>query len=90
MAATLPVGPVTILPSYSAAYRLFMQGRHAEAVALAESEIARARSAGAETAIGLMLVWRGMARADSGDPGGVADAREATRSSAGTPTRRPP
>ena len=77
LAASLPPGPITILPSYAAAYRLFMQGRFAEAVELADAEIARARSAGVETAAALMLVWRGAARSDAGDADGVADVREA-------------
>jgi class 3 adenylate cyclase len=77
LAATLPAGPITILPAYSTAYRLYVQGRHAETIALADTEIGRARSAGAEAAAALMLVWRGMARVDLGDAGGAADAREA-------------
>jgi tetratricopeptide (TPR) repeat protein len=68
---------VTILPSYSAAYRLFVTNRSPEAIVLADSEISRARGAGAETAAALMLVWRGAARVDLGDAGGIDDVHEA-------------
>jgi hypothetical protein len=79
LAAELPPGPMTTLAPYARAYRLNMTGRGAEAIALADAEIARATAAGAEAAVGLMLVWRGSARTDSGDDRGIADMRKAVR-----------
>src|SRR5439155_65515 len=73
----LPPGPVTSLPAYFHAYRLLIQGRRPETLALAETEIARARAAGADQAAALLLVWRGAARVSGGDPTGVDDVREA-------------
>ena len=77
LAAGLPPGPVTSLPAYFHAYRLLIQGRRPETLALAETEIARARAAGADQAAALLLVWRGAARVSGGDPTGVDDVREA-------------
>ena len=79
LAAALPPGPIASLPAYFAAYRLLVQGRDAETLALANSEVERARAAGDEQAAALLLVWRGAARIDSGDVAGVDDIRDAYR-----------
>jgi class 3 adenylate cyclase len=79
LAAGLPPGPIANLPAYFAAYRLFVQGQVAETLALANSEIARARAAGDDQAAALLLVWRGGARIDGGDVAGVDDMRDAYR-----------
>jgi class 3 adenylate cyclase/tetratricopeptide (TPR) repeat protein len=79
LAADLPPGPITTLAAYDCAYRFVINGRYDEAIELADTEIARARDVGADAAIGLMLIWRGSARADKGDADGIADLREAVR-----------
>ena len=66
-------------PPTAHAYRLVMSGRYDEAIELADAEIARAIDAGADAAVGLMLIWRGAARVESGDEDGIADLREAVR-----------
>jgi class 3 adenylate cyclase/tetratricopeptide (TPR) repeat protein len=77
LAADLPPGPITTLPAYAAACRLVISGRYDEAIELANIEIARAIDAGSDVAIGLMLIWRGSARAETGDDSGIDDLREA-------------
>ncbi|MDQ1386033.1 MAG: hypothetical protein QOG65_3412, partial [Actinomycetota bacterium] len=79
LAADLPPGPIASLPAYSAAYRLYQAGRHDEAIDLTNVEIARARRAGADAAVGLMLIWRGSARFEAGEDDGIFDLREAAR-----------
>jgi class 3 adenylate cyclase/tetratricopeptide (TPR) repeat protein len=79
LAADLPPGPITTLAAYGRAYRLMIQGRRDEAIELADREIARAIDAGADVAVGLMLIWRGYARAETGHDDGIADLREASR-----------
>jgi hypothetical protein len=79
LAAGLPPGPIASLPAYQHAYRLVMSGRWPEAAAFADTEIARANEAGADSAVGLMLIWRGAARVEYDDEGGIVDLREATR-----------
>jgi tetratricopeptide (TPR) repeat protein len=57
-----------------------VSGRFAAVVELADAEIARAVDAGADAAVGLMLIWRGAARANMGDDDdGIADLRDAVR-----------
>jgi tetratricopeptide (TPR) repeat protein len=63
----------------SAAYRLLITGQYDEAIELANLEIARATEAGSDAAVGLMLVWRGLARTDMGDADGLLDVRDAVR-----------
>jgi class 3 adenylate cyclase len=79
LAAGLPPGPIATLPAYLSAYKLLIGGHYDEAIQLANTEIARAIEAGSDAAVGLMLMWRGSARADTGDDGGIADLREAAR-----------
>ena len=79
LAAELPPGPITTLAAYAHAYRLTVTGRNQEAIDLANTEIARAIDAGAEAAVGLMLIWRGVARVDMGIEEGLADIYEAVR-----------
>jgi len=79
LAAGRPPGPVTSLPAYFAAYRLVVKGQYAEARALADTEIERARAAGADQAAALLLVWSGSARVGGGDATGVDDVRGAYR-----------
>ena len=78
-AAELAPGPVATLPAYLTANRLVMTGRYDEAIEFADVEINRAIVAGAASAVGLMLVWRGTARVESGNDDGIADLREAFR-----------
>ena len=66
-------------PPTAHAYRFVMSGRYDEAIELADTEIARAIDAGADAAVGLMLIWRGSARAETGDEDGIVDLREAVR-----------
>jgi hypothetical protein len=56
-----------------------MSGRYDDAIEFADGEINRAIAAGAASAVGLMLVWRGTARVEIGDDDGIADLREAFR-----------
>ncbi|MGB2954295.1 MAG: AAA family ATPase [Gaiellaceae bacterium] len=77
LAAGLPAGPITSLPTSYHAYRLEIQGRYAEAIEVAEKELSRARSAGSDEAAALLLDRRGASRAGSGDPAGIDDMREA-------------
>jgi len=79
LAAELTPGPIATLPAYLASNRLVMSGRYDEAIAFADREINRAMAAGAASAVGLMLVWRGTARVEIGADDGVADLREAVR-----------
>ena len=76
LAATLPPGPITGLPAYLRGYRLLVQGQYEELLSFADIQIAKAREAGDEQAAALMLVWRGPARVNLGDPNGVDDNRE--------------
>src|SRR5207237_455396 len=80
LALDQPPGPMTSLPAYFAAYRLIVQGRYADALALAGGEIERARAAGNDQAAALLLVWHGSARVGLGDAAGTEDMREAYRS----------
>ena len=79
LAAGLPPGPITNLPAYVAAYRLTIQGRYADALTLANSEIERAHEVGNDQAAALLLIWRGAARVGAGEPAGADDLREAYR-----------
>ena len=79
LAAGLAPGPITMLPAAHAAFRLLVTGALEEAIALTDREIARAIEARSEVAIALLLVWRGSARAESGDIEGLSDMREAAR-----------
>jgi class 3 adenylate cyclase/tetratricopeptide (TPR) repeat protein len=78
LAADLPPGPIASLPAYYHAYRLLVAGRPNEVIEVADREIIRARAAGAEPAVGLLLVGRGMARLETGEvEPGIADVGEA-------------
>jgi class 3 adenylate cyclase/tetratricopeptide (TPR) repeat protein len=78
LAATLPPGPIASLPAYYRAFRLSVAGRTDEVIRVADHEIERARAAGAEPAVGLLLVWRGMASIEIGEiEHGVADVEQA-------------
>ena len=78
LSTELPPGPIASLPAYYQAFRLSVSGHTDEAMRVADAEISRARAAGAESAVGLMLVWRGMARIETGDAeGGVTDIEQA-------------
>jgi len=79
LAAGLPPGPLTNLPAYVLAYRHVIRGRYDEALAFADAEIERARTAGDEQAAALMLIWRGAARVGVGEPAGTDDLRDAYR-----------
>ena len=77
LAADLPPGPITTLPAYGRAFELAIAGHFQEVIDLANAEIARASTAGADAAVGLMLIWRGTARSETGDGAGIADMRNA-------------
>ena len=77
VAADLPPGPITTLPAYGRAFELAIAGHYEEVIELADAEIARATAAGADAAVGLMLMWRGTARSETGDGDGIADMRNA-------------
>jgi ATP/maltotriose-dependent transcriptional regulator MalT len=79
LAADLPPGPIGSLPAYQHAYHLVMIGSNEEAIAFADKEISRAIEAGADSAVGLMLIWRGAARVEINDERGIADLREGAR-----------
>jgi hypothetical protein len=88
LAAGLPPGPITALAAYKSAYYLVINGRYEEALELCNVEIARATEAGADAAVGLMLIWRGDARIETGDADGITDMREAVRILEQQPTRK--
>ncbi len=73
LAADLPPGPITTLPVYGRAFELAISGHYQEVIELTDGEIARATDAGADAAVGLMLMWRGVARSETGDGDGVTD-----------------
>jgi class 3 adenylate cyclase/ATP/maltotriose-dependent transcriptional regulator MalT len=78
LAADLPPGPIASLPAYYRAFRLSVGGRTNDVISVANHEIDRARAVGAEPAVGLLLVWRGMARIETGEiDAGVADIERA-------------
>jgi class 3 adenylate cyclase/tetratricopeptide (TPR) repeat protein len=79
LAADLPPGPIATIPAYFAAYRLHLTGRYDEVIELANIEIARALDTGADSAVGLMLIWRGAARAVTTGDAGIIDLLEAVR-----------
>ena len=79
LAADLPPGPIASLAAYAFVARLEMSGRYDEAIVHADTEIARAVDAGADAAVGLMLMWRGSARCETGDADGIVDMRDALR-----------
>ena len=77
LASTLPPGPVTSLPAYLHTFRLGRDARPDDVIAFADSEIARAEAAGADSAVGLMLIGRGFSRVELGDLEGIADIERA-------------
>jgi class 3 adenylate cyclase len=79
LAADLTPGPITTLPAYGRAYDLLIGGQYQEVIELCNAEIARATEGGADAAVGLMLIWRGTARFESGDEDGLGDMRDAAR-----------
>ena len=79
LAVAQPPGPVTSLPAAFHAFRLEIQGRFAEAIAFTDRELARARAAGSEEAVALLLERHGASRFGSGDAAGLDDVREAYR-----------
>ena len=77
LAAGLPPGPITTLPAYAEAYRLWVTGRYEETIAFCDSLIEHATTHDAPTAAALMLMWRGGARVELGDLEGITDERDA-------------
>jgi hypothetical protein len=72
--------PLTARTAYvdnDRAYRLVVQGRGTDAIALAEHGMRRAEEAGLTEARALLLMWRGYARIESGDEAGASDMEEA-------------
>jgi class 3 adenylate cyclase/tetratricopeptide (TPR) repeat protein len=79
LAAGQPAGPIVSMPVSFKAFRLEIQGRFVEAIAVADSEIERAREAGSDEAVAVLLMRRGASRLGSGDSAGLDDMRESYR-----------
>ncbi len=76
---TQPPGPELVRATTRMAGHLYVAGANQEAIAWAERGLALADELGVENEGVLALQYRGAARGQSGDEGGIADLREALR-----------
>jgi hypothetical protein len=76
-AARIPPGDTMCIIAGGQAFRMFIRGQYAEAVALANQMIPLAEQAGLVIGPALLLIWRGSARVAQGDEHGVADMHQA-------------
>jgi hypothetical protein len=76
-AARVPPSETTCRIAGYKAYRLYTSGHSAEVLPLTEAMLAITDEAGLELGQSRLLEWRGIARVDLGDAGGVDDIRQA-------------
>jgi hypothetical protein len=79
-AARVPPGETMCMIAYDQAYRFVTSGQPEQALALADEMIPLADHGGLEVGRALLQTWRGWARVDLGDAGGIADMRDAAES----------